>query len=126
MYRIGKRFRFEAGHSLPLLPDGHKCKRPHGHSYQVNVILESSKLNSFDFVVDYAELDWIKKLIDTSYDHRDLNEVFQAYYGDLIPTTAENLAQHFYDLIAPGYAPGLRVTVQVKETESTFAEYTNG
>lgn len=35
MYRIGKRFMFEAAHHLPDLPEGHKCARLHGHSYTV-------------------------------------------------------------------------------------------
>ena len=37
-HTIGKRFSFEAGHRLGGLPEGHKCARPHGHSYTVEVI----------------------------------------------------------------------------------------
>ena len=127
MYRIGKRFRFEAAHSLPRLPDGHKCKRDHGHSYQVAVILEAPKLNAFDFVVDYGDLDWFKMLIDERYDHRNLNEVFDEIYGvGEVMTTAENLARHFYEIVAPAYTKLARVTVRVNETVNTFAEYTDG
>ncbi|MFW2389327.1 MAG: 6-pyruvoyl trahydropterin synthase family protein, partial [Polyangiales bacterium] len=34
---IWREFRFEAAHLLPNVPEGHKCKRLHGHSYRVRV-----------------------------------------------------------------------------------------
>ncbi len=37
---IFKEFTFEAAHRLPNVPDGHKCARLHGHSYQVVVHVE--------------------------------------------------------------------------------------
>jgi 6-pyruvoyltetrahydropterin/6-carboxytetrahydropterin synthase len=121
MYRIGKQFRFEAAHSLPHLPEGHKCRRPHGHSYQVEMILESAELDEDCFVVDYGKLDAFKKWIDLNVDHRDLNKVI------VIPTTAENLAEWFHERISAfDIVPrerGIKLTVRVKETENTFAEY---
>jgi 6-pyruvoyltetrahydropterin/6-carboxytetrahydropterin synthase len=124
MYRIGKVFRFEAGHSLPHLPEGHKCRRPHGHSYQVEVILESEELDENGFVVDYAQLDQFKKWIDLNVDHRDLNKI-------VAPTTAEYLARWFWErlnsfnlLANPETNPEARIIcVRVKETENTFAEF---
>lgn len=39
------RFGFEAAHALPMLPDTHKCKRMHGHSFLVEVgALETLRL----------------------------------------------------------------------------------
>lgn len=35
-------FRFEAAHSLPNVPEGHKCKRVHGHSYQVELVVAAT------------------------------------------------------------------------------------
>ncbi|MGB1561182.1 MAG: 6-pyruvoyl trahydropterin synthase family protein, partial [Sinimarinibacterium flocculans] len=35
-----KDFRFEAAHLLPKVPEGHKCARLHGHSYQVRITIE--------------------------------------------------------------------------------------
>ena len=32
-----KTFRFEAAHTLPHAPPGHKCRRMHGHSYRLDV-----------------------------------------------------------------------------------------
>ncbi len=72
--RIGRTYRFESAHHLPLLPDGHKCKNVHGHNYRVDVVL-SGALDARGFVKDFAEIDaeimpLIKKL-----DHRLLNDV---------------------------------------------------
>jgi len=32
-----KTFRFDAAHTLPCVPEGHKCSRMHGHSYRVDI-----------------------------------------------------------------------------------------
>lgn len=125
MYRIGKRFRFEAAHSLPDLPDGHKCARPHGHSYLVEVTLTTTDaLNGPGFVVDFGELAPLGEYLDATFDHRDLNSVLDCVLDG--PATSENLACHLYrwcceHLVLPG---GVRVEkVRVSETASTFAEY---
>ena len=36
---IFKEFTFEAAHHLPNVPDGHKCKRLHGHSWKATLVL---------------------------------------------------------------------------------------
>lgn len=36
MIRIAKTFDFDAAHWLPFVPDGHKCRRMHGHTYRVD------------------------------------------------------------------------------------------
>lgn len=49
-FRIGKRFTFEAAHQLANLPEGHKCGRLHGHSYNVEVVLTATELTGPGFV----------------------------------------------------------------------------
>ena len=34
---IWKEFSFDAAHLLPNVPEGHKCRRLHGHTYTVRI-----------------------------------------------------------------------------------------
>lgn len=118
-YRISKRFSFEAAHHLPHLPEGHKCRRPHGHSYQVEVHLASSRLNADGMVLDYAELDPFKRWIATDLDHHDLNEVLAP-----LLTTAENIAAYLWTIAERVLPLGPHVTLErvvVMETATTTA-----
>lgn len=119
MFSISKRFDFSASHQLDYLPDGHKCARLHGHNYAVVIELEAHKLNSNGFVMDYADLDFVKEYIDEQLDHRHLNDVFGC--GSL--TTAENLAQHFAHFVLGVIPRGINVKAGVSETQKTWASY---
>ena len=83
-FTVSKRFTFEAAHSLPHLPVGHKCRNVHGHSYVVEVFV-SGPLDARGFVVDYAEISAALKPIIARLDHQNLNEILPCY------TTAENV-----------------------------------
>jgi len=115
MYKITKQFSFSASHQLDFLPEGHQCKRLHGHNYSVIIELQSSILNSDNFVVDYGELKPLKNYIDQTFDHRHLNDVLQ------VDTTAENLAKHLFDWAKSRWPQTSAVTIQ--ETPKTSAEY---
>lgn len=115
MYTISKQFSFDASHQLTGLPDGHKCTRLHGHTYRVEIILQSETLNEVGFVVDYGDLKPLKDYIDHHLDHRHLNDVFP------FQTSAENIAKHLYDFCKQHW-PGT-VKVRVSETSKTWAEY---
>lgn len=116
LFIISKEFTFEAAHHLPQMPDGHKCKRQHGHSYRVIVELRASKLDQFGFVRDFGELALIKSDIDTIVDHYDLATIFGGEN-----TTAERLAEMmFYRW--QGMVPEL-YSVTVCETEKTRATF---
>ncbi len=116
MYTIAKTFEFAASHQLDHLPTGHQCSRLHGHNYQVEVQLQSDRLDSADFVLDYGELSGFKWLIDSTLDHRHLNDVLP------MRTTAENLAAYLYTEAAKLYGNKV-VAVRVSETPKTWAEY---
>ena len=122
-HEIGKRFRFEAAHRLPGLPEGHKCGRPHGHGYTVEVVLTAGELTSPGFVTDFGDLAPFRAYLDRELDHRDLNEVVR------FPPTSENLAAHlaawFITNVEPTI-PGRLVRIWVSETVDTWAEYTPG
>lgn len=115
MYRISKEFHFSASHRLAHLPGGHQCARLHGHNYIVVVELAAPALNGDGFVRDYHELAPLKAYIDGQFDHRHLDDVLD------VPSTAENLARHFYDWCRARW-PEVSA-VKVSETPKTWAEY---
>ncbi len=115
MYRISKEFHFSASHQLAHLPADHQCARLHGHNYVVVVELASDQLNSDGFVRDYHELSFLKAYIDEVFDHRHLNDVLS------VPSTAENMARHFYDWCRARWPETL--AVKISETPKTWAEY---
>lgn len=118
-FEVSKRFTFEAAHSLTHLPDGHKCKRLHGHSYVVVVICRGP-LDGRGFVVDYAEISAaVRPVTDGMLDHRNIDEVLMA--GRAGPSTAENLAAWLYPQIKRAL-PSL-YQIEVHETATTVVRY---
>ena len=115
MFRISKEFHFSASHRLSHLPPDHQCYRLHGHNYVVVVELASVVLNADAFVRDYHELNPLKRYIDDSFDHRHLDDILD------VPSTAENLAKHFYDWCKARWPE--TASVKVSETPKTWAEY---
>ncbi len=127
MYTITKQFAFEAAHQLTGLPEDHPCMRLHGHSYRVEVVIQSVRLNEIGFVYDYRALDPIKNLIDEQLDHQNLNNVLAEN------PTAENIARWLYLYIIKLQLPGLGLkefgpgpylqAVRISETQKTWAEF---
>ena len=116
MYIIRKEFACSSAHKLSGLPPEHPCSRPHGHNYIIVAELSSVKLNAIGFVQDYRELDDIKKWIDDTMDHRDLNQIF------VFNPTAENMAKHIFDKFKDSHP--LLSAIEVSETPKTNARYT--
>lgn len=116
MYTIRKRFEFSASHQLAHLPPDHQCARLHGHNYIVEVELAAYDLDANGFVVDYGDLKPLKEYIDSTLDHRHLNDVLG------FRTTAENIAYHLYHWCVARWPQ--TVAVSVSETPKTWARYT--
>src|SRR5262249_50245042 len=92
MYTIAKRFAFSASNPIGGVPPEHPCTRLHGHNYEVEVILQSASLDAIGFVRDYGELSDLKGFLDTTVDHRHLNDVLGHDQ-----TTAEVISSWLYD-----------------------------
>ncbi|MBT8191255.1 MAG: 6-carboxytetrahydropterin synthase QueD [Bacteroidia bacterium] len=73
--KIFKTFTFDSAHFLPHVPDGHKCKNTHGHTYRLTVYLDGPLVDELGWVVDFADLKKIVKPIVDSVDHQLLNEI---------------------------------------------------
>lgn len=120
-FTVSKQFSFEAAHSLPHLPEGHKCRNIHGHSYVVEVFC-TGPLDARGFVVDYAEISAAMKPIVEKLDHRNLNDVLPCL------TTAENVGQWIMvQLDQSGKLPAQIVSrVDVYETARTCVKVERG
>jgi 6-pyruvoyltetrahydropterin/6-carboxytetrahydropterin synthase len=88
----------------------------HGHSYVAELVLRSPVLDAHGFVIDYGDMKPFKDYIDTTLDHRHLNDIIEM-------PTAENIAKHLYD-VAWKLWHEVSITVRVCETANTSAEYT--
>jgi 6-pyruvoyltetrahydropterin/6-carboxytetrahydropterin synthase len=124
-YSISKEFRFEAAHQLHGLPEDHPCGRIHGHSYRVVIELSSEELDDHGFITDYGNLKPFGAYLDTTFDHRFLNEVLIKETGEEVQPSAERLAWFFCAWLLnhlPLVVETLR-TVRVSETAKTWAEY---
>jgi 6-pyruvoyltetrahydropterin/6-carboxytetrahydropterin synthase len=116
VYTISKKFDFSASHWIGNLPDDHPCSKLHGHNYCVEVVLQSEELNEVGFVRDYHELSEFKEFIDSTYDHKHLND---ALGHD--QTTAENIAKWLFDWCKQRW-PEVS-SLRVSETPKTWAIY---
>jgi 6-pyruvoyltetrahydropterin/6-carboxytetrahydropterin synthase len=73
--RLSKSFGFEAAHWLPCFPEGHKCRRMHGHSFRVDVIVEGELDPSVGYLIDFADIKRATEPLERALDHRCLNEI---------------------------------------------------
>ena len=113
---LTKTFRFEAAHRLPNFPEGHKCKRLHGHSYQVDVKIEGEISKNTGVVMDYQDISDAFAPILKDLDHYYLNEV-----RGLENPTSENLAKWIWERLKPTL-PMLKVVI-VRETCTSGCSY---
>ena len=116
---IAKTFKFSAAHFLPHVPDGHPCKRMHGHNYTVEVRLEGPISETDGWVLDFQRIkDVVKPLVD-ELDHRTLNQVC-----GLENPTAELIAAWFVERLLglTGGDSRYSYAVRIYETDTCWAE----
>lgn len=126
---------FNSGHRL--LGYKGKCEAPHGHTFKVEIVLNSDKTGQMGFVVDFVELkEKIGKWIDDNWDHAFLvngqdEELLRALnslkdkkifvFPDQNPTV-EVMARYLYNYVRELYG-GLVSKVRVWESPTQYAEY---
>ena len=114
---IFKRFTFEAAHLLPEVPEGHKCRRLHGHSFSVSLHVDGPLQKSLDWVIDFADIKAAFEPALARLDHHYLNEV-----EGLENPTSENIARWIWREVKPRLPHLSKVVVQ--ETCNTGCVYT--
>jgi 6-pyruvoyltetrahydropterin/6-carboxytetrahydropterin synthase len=93
---LRKSFQFEAAHLLPKLPETHKCRRLHGHSFRAEIVVRGECDPALGWVLDYAEITEAFKPLWEQLDHRYLNEV-----PGLENPTSENIAVWIWQRLRP-------------------------
>ncbi len=93
---LRKTFQFEAAHLLPHLPETHKCRRLHGHSFQVEIVVAGECDPKLGWLMDYAEISRHFQPIWEQLDHRYLNEL-----SGLENPTSEEIAAWIWKRLKP-------------------------
>lgn len=105
---IFRDFTFDAAHAISGLPDGHKCKNLHGHTYKLTVYLTGGLDPTIGWILDFAELKkivWSKAL--DYLDHKNINEI-----ADIGSPTCEHITIWIWRRLKP-QLPGLtRITLR--------------
>ena len=119
-YRVTVSARFEAAHNLIEYVGGPEPL--HGHSYRVEAVLESEKLQQYDLAVDFVPVRAALEAIAKEFDYKYIND-HPAFHGR--NTSAENLARYFSERLessgALGWGRVVEVTVwEGPENRATF------
>ena len=113
---LQKSFRFDAAHWLPSMPEGHKCRRLHGHSFVIDVAVEGEVPEEQGYLIDFGVIKTAFKPIEEALDHRCLNEI-----EGLENPTSEMIAKWIWDRLAPEL--DLLSEVRVHETCTSCCIY---
>lgn len=114
--RLVKSFTFEAAHRLPNFPEGHKCRRLHGHSFRVEIVVEGEMDETAGYLVDYGDIKQHCEPIRRQLDHHYLNEI-----EGLENPTSEMIAVWIWRRLKP--ALPLLAEVVVHETCASRCEF---
>jgi len=136
---IYKKFSFDSAHYLPNLPEDHKCKRMHGHTFNVEIHITGNVNQEIGWIMDFSEIKTICDPVIEQLDHRVLIMDFSEIKTICDPVieqldhrvlndikgldnpTSENLAKWIWEKVKPQLS-GLKKII-VSETCSTGCIY---
>ncbi|MBD78757.1 MAG: 6-carboxytetrahydropterin synthase QueD [Crocinitomicaceae bacterium] len=113
---IYKNFTFDSAHELPNVPEGHKCKNLHGHTYRLTVYLEGEIDEKLGWVMDFNELKRVMKPLLKRMDHNYLNNL-----PGLENPTSEVLVRWIWNQIHPKLP--LLKRLELRETPTSGVIY---
>jgi 6-pyruvoyltetrahydropterin/6-carboxytetrahydropterin synthase len=116
---IWKEFTFDAAHVLPNVPEGHKCRRLHGHTYRVRIYVSGEPDDRVGWVMDFGDIKAAFEPILDRLDHYYLNDI-----EGLGNPTAEVLARWIWQRLEPRLPMLSRI--EIHETCTTGCSYAGG
>ncbi len=111
-----KEFTFDSAHFLPFVPEGHKCREMHGHTYRLRVWLQGKPDSRLGWIIDFAELKKVVKPVVAELDHKCMNNV-----AGLENPTCELIAVWIWDRLKP-LLPAMK-RIELHETPTTGVIY---
>lgn len=111
---IFKQFTFDSAHFLPNVPDGHKCKNIHGHTYRLTVYITGELHSQQQWVMDFSD---VKETINTvliEIDHKILNGI-----EGLGNPTCENVTLWLWNKIKPRIPKLIKIELWETSTSGT-------
>jgi 6-pyruvoyltetrahydropterin/6-carboxytetrahydropterin synthase len=75
VFTISQQFYFDAAHSLETVCDSEATKRIHGHSYRAEVFVSGPVSQATGMVFDLRQLRKQVEDVQSSLDHRNLDEI---------------------------------------------------
>lgn len=115
-FELTRRFTVQAAHWLPNVAEGHPCRRLHGHTYRIAIVVTGDLRHPEGWIVDYACIDESFETLRAQLDHACLNEV-----NGLANPTSEHIAQWIWERLAPTLS-GLS-EVGVSENDRSLCTY---
>src|SRR4030043_1103841 len=109
-WRLRVKDKFQAAHFLKEYQG--KCEKVHGHTFQVEAVIEVAELDRTGIGIDFAEIK--AKLAEVLPDHTLLNDVYP------FNPSAENLVREFFSRLKK-HLPVIEVTAW--ESEDACATY---
>lgn len=111
-----REYRFEAAHKLPHVPEGHKCRRLHGHSFKIELLVSGPVDPASGWFIDFGVLDDLWRPLGEVLDHHYLNEV-----PGLENPTSEILSRWIWDKLKSALPSLSAVTVfETCDSRCTF------
>lgn len=119
MITVTRKYHFESAHWLPGVPEGHKCRRCHGHNYEVEFTFTGDVDRWTGMLIDFFDID---KVIDPKIawlDHQVLNDL-----PGLSNPTVENISRYLLDVVRQFSSLPKCTNVRVYETKNCWADAT--
>ena len=89
------------------MPEGNKCNRLHGHSFQITIHVGGEVESHSGWVIDFADIKRAFRPLYEQLDHNYLNDI-----EGLENPTSENLAGWIWQRLKPTLPALCKITIQ--------------